>query len=86
MRDLRWRKKAALVAVFSLPPALVLLGLNSFIQVIGLVGGVFLSIQYALIVLVSRKVLRPRGLKRVLADVVMIAFALAALYSVAHFW
>jgi amino acid permease len=74
-------KGAATAAVAVLPIALVGIGLRDFVSVIGLAGGVFLSLQYALIMAVSRKVLRLHGLARVATDIITLAFLAAALYE-----
>ena len=73
------------IAVLALPMILVGLGLNDFLSVIGLAGGVFLSLQYALIMAVSRKVLRLRGLARFATDVITLAFIAAAVYELYRF-
>ena len=69
------------ITVFALPMILVGLGLNDFLSVIGLAGGVFLSLQYALIMAVSRKALRLRGLARLGTDIITLAFLAAAVYE-----
>ncbi|MEY4731466.1 MAG: hypothetical protein RL681_412 [Candidatus Parcubacteria bacterium] len=72
---------ASTIAVIALPMILVGIGLRDFLSVIGLAGGVFLSLQYALIMAVSRKALRLRGIARLATDAVTLAFVAAALYE-----
>ena len=76
-RDMKLGRVALLLVVL-LPPALVLAGLDSFLTAIGLAGGVFLSLQYLLIILVSRKVLTLRGFKKLLAEFVALVFLIGA--------
>ncbi len=79
------KRMAANVIVLALPMLLVGLGLRDFLSVIGLAGGVFLSLQYALIMAVARKVLRLRGIARFATDVITLAFVCAAVYELYAF-
>jgi hypothetical protein len=80
--DLHMPEAASLMLVLLAPLALVFAGLDTFAQAIALAGGVFLSVQYALIAYVSRKILRAEGWRRVGLDLVALAFAAAALYEI----
>lgn len=82
---LRGNRTIPNIAVVALPMVLVGLGLRDFLSVIGLAGGVFLSLQYALIMAVSRKALRLRGLARFGTDIITLAFIAAALYELYAF-
>jgi amino acid permease len=63
------------------PLLLVLLGLNSFIGLISLVGGVLLGIDGVLIMLIYRKI----GGKWYVAYPLMLVFILGAVYSLIYF-
>ena len=67
------------------PPLLVYLGLNQFLQVVGLVGGVFLALQYLLIILVGRAMLSLGRAQKFFLDVLAAAFILAAVYEIYYF-
>lgn len=82
-RDLKWPSMVSAAAVFAVPPLLIVLGLKSFFTVVGLVGGVFLSLQYFLIILVARKALMLTPVRRLLAYAVAAIFLGAALYEIA---
>ncbi len=83
--DLRLRRTLSLGLVLFLPIILIFLGLNSFARVVGLVGGVFLGLQYLLIVLVGKKFLEIRGIKGVLLNLLSLVFVLAAVYEIYYF-
>lgn len=84
-QDLRFDPMLSFGTVLCVPPVLVALGFNNFTKVIGLVGGVFIAVEYALILLVTRKALKPKGPVRFVTDAAMLLFALAALYELYHF-
>ena len=80
-----WSKNWSFSLVLFLPIALLLLGLNNFLAVVSLVGGVFLGLQHWLIVSLGRKVLSlPRG-GRVFLNFLAIVFVLAAVYEIYQF-
>jgi len=83
--DLRWRKSLSLLLVIFAPVLLVIFGLNNFFKVVGLAGGVFLSLEYLLIVLIGKKVLRPAGLQSFILNLLSAVFVLAAVYEVYYF-
>lgn len=85
IKDLGWKPFWALLLVVFLPPALVISGLSNFLKVIGLAGGVFLALQYVLIVLVGRRVLGFSGAERFFYNLVIGAFLLAAVYELYYF-
>lgn len=84
-KDLRWNKNYSRGLIILLPISCVLLGFNSFLTVVGLVGGVFLSAQYLLIISVGRRALALSGIKKVLLDVIALVFIIAALYEIFSF-
>ena len=84
-KDLRWNKHYSRGLIILAPVACILLGLNNFLVVVGLVGGVFLSTQYLLIISVGRRALRLSGTKKFLLDVVACVFVVAAIYQMYGF-
>jgi hypothetical protein len=84
-KDLRWNAFWSRGVIVLFPIACVLAGLNNFLTVIGIVGGVFLSTQYLLIVSVARRALSLSFRKKVLLDFVAIVFAIAAIYQIITF-
>ncbi|TSC82845.1 MAG: amino acid transporter aATP11 [Parcubacteria group bacterium Gr01-1014_20] len=84
-KDLRVSRIVSFLAVLFVPLILIWLGFNNFLEMVGLVGGVFLAFQYLLIVLVSRKVLALRGFRRVVSALVILIFALAVVYEIYYF-
>ncbi len=80
-KDLRWSKFAARSLIVLLPIFLIGLGFNNFLVVVGLVGGLFLSVQYLLIISVGRRALILTPVKKFLLDVIALAFIIAAVYE-----
>ncbi len=86
IKDLKFSRLVSLVLVLAVPVGLVFLGLKNFSEVVGLVGGVFLALQYFFIVLVGRKVLEIRGFLKKLGFYSAAAiFLLGAVYEVYYF-
>ncbi len=84
-KDLAWNKWVARAGILLVPPALVGLGLTDFLAVVGIVGGVFLSVQYLLIVAVGRRALAPSPVKRFFLDLAAAVFVIAAVYEIVGF-
>ena len=84
-KDLQWPRGSSRPLVVLFPPALVLLGFNNFLAVVGLVGGAFLSLQYLLIISVGRRSLRLTTVQKLFLDAVALVFIAAAVYSVYSF-
>ncbi len=84
-KDLGWSKFSSRSIILFFPITLLLLGLNNFLVVVGLVGGLFLSLQYLLMVSVGRRALVLPAWKKFLLDVVAAIFILAAVYEVYYF-
>ncbi len=82
-KDLKWNKFSSRGLIILFPIACV--GLNNFLTVVGIVGGVFLSTQYLLIVSVGRQALDLSLAKRVILDLVAAIFIIAAVYQIASF-
>ncbi len=83
--DLRWPLGWSTAVVLFLPPLLLRLGLSDFLAVIGLVGGVFLGLEYVLILIAGRRALRLRGGERAWTSLLILVFVLAAVYEIYHF-
>jgi len=84
-KDLHWDAFVSRGTILLLPPLLVVLGFNNFLTVVGLVGGLFLSMQYLLIVSVARRALKLRLVKRSFLDLAAAIFIIAAVYEVYQF-
>lgn len=84
-KDLKWNRIIGSGLVLFLPPLLIILGLNNFLRAVGLAGGVFLSVQYLLIILVSRKVLELSRAEKLLLNSLGFVFILAAVYEIYYF-
>lgn len=83
--DLGWNKIISRGTILIFPPLLILLGFNNFLIVVGVVGGLFLSTQYLLIISVGRRALTLSRTKNFFLDVAAILFVAAAIYSVYTF-
>ena len=83
-KDLKFSETASFAVPIFLPILGVWAGMNNFLSIVALVGGVFLAIQYILIVFASEKALNLQGWKSVLAGVCGIVFALGAIYEVVY--
>lgn len=81
-KDLHWDKISSRALILLLPIALIFAGLTNFLVVVGLVGGLFLSTQYLLIVSVGRRALTLSRGYAFLLDVVAAAFIIGAVYEV----
>ncbi|HUZ93136.1 MAG TPA: hypothetical protein VNG29_04035 [Candidatus Paceibacterota bacterium] len=81
-KDLRWPSVAARSLIVFLPPLLVLAGFNNFLFIVGFAGGLFLSIQYLLMIAVGLRVLALSPWKKAALSVVAAVFLLAAVYEV----
>ena len=81
-KDLRWNKYFARAAIMFLPLIPIALGVNDFLAIIGLVGGVFVATQYLLIISVGRRALALSKAKKFSLDAAVIVFIAAAVYEV----
>mgnify|MGYP001618537979 FL=1 len=84
-RDAGWPTILGFCFVLFTPPLLIMFGLNNFLAVVGLVGGVFLSLQYLLIVLVAKKATNLGRAARFFANLSATIVILAAIYEIYHF-
>lgn len=85
LHDLAWPRLAAAATVFLLPPALLLLSLGDFLKVLGLAGGVFLGLEYLLILMVGKRALVLRAPQKLLVNFLMLVFILGAVYEIYYF-
>jgi amino acid permease len=81
-KDLHWSRASSRWLLLLLPILLIFLGFNNFLIVVGLVGGLFLSTQYLLIISVARRALSLSAAKKFLLDLVAAIFVIAAVYEV----
>ncbi|MCR4328789.1 MAG: hypothetical protein NUV53_04775 [Patescibacteria group bacterium] len=84
--DYGWRKKSALCVVAITPLLLFFVGLSDFSRLVGLVGGVFLAVQYLFIIAVGKKLLMPRGTAHVLYMLLFIILGAGVLYELYYFF
>lgn len=84
-RDLGWSPFLVFTILAGVPILTAIFGIKDFVSVLGLAGGIFLAVQYILIILVSRKVLVLKRFEKFLASLVVLAFILAAIYEIYYF-
>lgn len=84
-KDLNWPKTIGLGLVLFLPISLMFFGIDNFLKAIELTGGLFLSIQYLLIFLISRKILELNLSQKIFLDILTLVFALVAVYEIYYF-
>lgn len=83
--DLHISKNTNLAIVFFLPLFIVALGFSNFFSIIKLVGGVFLGLQYILILQVSRNALKNGAGARLLLNAMTFIFLLGVIYEFYYF-
>lgn len=85
-KDLKWPAFIGDLAVLFLPLVLYFLGLRNFLPLVGLAGGVFLSLQYLLIVLLAKKVLSLNFWQKIFINFSSLIFILGAVYELFYFF
>jgi hypothetical protein len=80
--DAAWPGMLSDAIVLFAPILLVAVGIRDFLSVVSVAGGVFLGLQYVLILLIARRALRARGVTFIFPA---LAFAGAALYELWSF-
>ena len=80
--DLGWSKNFSRGLIVFLPLLLVVFGLNNFLVIVEIVGGVFLSIQYLLIISVGRRALSLSYYQKFFLDFASGIFLVAAVYQI----
>jgi amino acid permease len=84
-KDLRWNRVASGLVVVGVPLAAVLLGFTNFLVIVSLTGGLFIGMQYFLIIVVGRQVLELSLAQKILLDIMAGIFAAAAVYQIISF-
>ena len=84
-KDLRWNKLFSQLVIVGVPLIVVLSGFNNFLIIVGLAGGVFISMEYLLIIAVGRKTLLLSRREKILLDILAIIFICAAAYEIITF-
>lgn len=82
--DMQWKYAFLFVAIA--PPLLVMLGVDTFVEAISIAGGVFVALQYVLILFVAQRKLSLSMPARFLVRGVSALFLLAAVYEVFVFF
>ncbi len=83
--ELGWSPHASSLFVLCAPLFLVFIGFNDFLRVVSLVGGIFLSMEYMLLLSVARRVLQLRNPQRIILDALIAIFTLGAVYEIYYF-
>jgi len=81
-KDLKWNHIVSRLVIILVPLALILSGFNNFLAIVGITGGLFLSVQYLLIISVGRKVLELPPAQKIFLTAAALVFLVAAVYSV----
>lgn len=84
-KDLRWGRIASGAVVVGLPLVAVLLGFTNFFLIVSFAGGVFIGMQYFLMIAVGRRALTLSSGKKALLDIMATIFAVAAIYQIVSF-
>ena len=84
-KDLGWNSVVSRIAIVTIPLVVILSGFNNFLIIIGLAGGVFISVQYLFIIAVGRRTLQLSAREKALLDILSIVFVCAAVYEVVMF-
>ena len=84
-KELKWNRFTARSFIALAPLALILLGLNNFLVIVSLAGGIFLGVQYILIISIGRNALKLSFRERSMLDFLIILFACFAIYEIAAF-
>ena len=84
-KDLAWNNLVSRAIIIILPLAIVLSGFNNFLVIVSLAGGIFISAQYILIILVGRRTLRLSEREKIFLDILVVVFACAVIYEIVSF-
>jgi amino acid permease len=84
-KDLAWNSFISRSVIVALPLAVVLLGFNNFLIIVSLAGGIFISAQYILIVLVGRRALQLSIREGAFLDILVVVFVCATIFEIYHF-
>lgn len=83
--DFKWTPFHASAVSFLIPMACIAIGLTSFLTVVGLVGGVFMSAQYILIAMVIKNALPLKSTTELFLHTVIGASLVFAVYGIYQF-
>lgn len=86
LRTFRFGKHIGLYITIFLPIILLLAGFRNLMSLLEIAGGIFLSFQYLLILILSRKVLKPKGIMSAAMYVCETLFFVAAAYTAYTFF
>jgi tyrosine-specific transport protein len=81
-KDLRWNKIFSRLIIVGIPLLVVLLGFHDFALAIGLAGGIFISMQYLLIIAIGRRTLDLSPLKKFGLDLIALIFLAAIVFEI----
>ena len=81
--DLHWDRGASRLVLIGLPLVAVLLGFNNFLLIVGLAGGLFVSMEYLLILAVARRALPLQTPQKVALNLISLVFLAVAVYEIA---
>jgi amino acid permease len=84
-KDLGWNPFVAKLLIMFVPLLSVLAGFNNFLLVVSLAGGLFISLQYLLMISVGRRALALARPQKFLMDTLALIFILAAVYEIYYF-
>jgi amino acid permease len=84
-KDLKWSPFVSRAIIIGLPIAVVFAGFTNFLTIVSVAGGIFISMQYLLILSVGQRTLTFAPREKFLLDVLAIVFIAAAVYEVASF-
>ncbi len=84
-KDMGWHPVFARSAIVFAPLAAVLSGFNNFLAVVSIAGGLFLSVQYLLIIAVGARSLAFSPAQKIFFGIASAVFIFAAVYSVYGF-
>lgn len=84
-KDLSWNNFISRAIIIILPLAIVLSGFNNFLVIVSLAGGIFISVQYILIILVGRRTLQFSDREKTFLDILVVVFACVVIYEIVSF-
>ncbi len=84
-KDLQWRPSYARFTIIGVPLLIILSGFNNFLMVVSIIGGLFLSTQYLLIISIGSRALALSRTQRLFLSMTAAVFIFAAAYSVYSF-
>jgi amino acid permease len=80
-KDLAWPSLATRILITFIPLITILAGVHDFFTLVGISGGIFISLQYLLIIAVGRRALPLSSIKKYVLDFVSFIFIAAIVYE-----